>query len=159
MPLPQSCTSVTVTANKIVNTLGPGTTAETVTGTPTTTKTTAAKGDGNTETTTMMAVTIKTMPQGIEGTEEREVRTNAKGDTGIEAEATGEILEGVAVQSSIEPAKTGKKKKKKGCSKRKAVPVEESAAEVIQKLKRADCNRRHWSIGSMQESCAENERK
>ena len=64
---PKSCTSVTVTVDKIVVTLGEECTAGTVTGSTTTT--TTYKSLGNTTTTTRMTVTINdVMPQGIETT-------------------------------------------------------------------------------------------
>ena len=72
---PKSCTSVTVTINKIVVALGEECTVGTVTGSTTTT--TTYKSLGNTTTTTRMTVTINdVMPQGIETTAEREVGNN-----------------------------------------------------------------------------------
>ncbi len=71
---PKSCTSVTVTVNKIVMALGEEFTAGTVTGSTTTT---TSKSPGNTTTTTRMTVTINDiMPQGIETMAEREVGNN-----------------------------------------------------------------------------------
>jgi hypothetical protein len=71
---PKSCTSVTVTVNKIVVALGEECTAGTVTGLM---RTTTSKSPGNTTTTTRMTVTIKDiMPQGIEAMAEREVGNN-----------------------------------------------------------------------------------
>jgi hypothetical protein len=61
---PKSCTSVTVTIDKIVVVLGEGCTVGTVTGL---TMTTTSKSPGNTRTTTRMTVTINdVMPQEIE---------------------------------------------------------------------------------------------
>jgi hypothetical protein len=77
---PKSCTSVTVTIDKIVVVLGEACTAETVAGSTTTT---TLKSPGNTTTTTRMTVTITdVMPQGIQTTAEREVGNNIvnKGD-------------------------------------------------------------------------------
>jgi len=92
---PKSCTSVTVTINKIVVALGEKSTAGTVTGSTTTT-TTTYKSLGNTMTTTRMTVTINdVMPQGIETTVEREVGNNFvnNGNVGIEmSEAAGEAV-------------------------------------------------------------------
>jgi hypothetical protein len=66
----KSCTSVTVTVNKIVVALGENCKKGTVTGSTTTT--TTSKSPGNTTTTTRMTVTINdVMPQGIETTVER----------------------------------------------------------------------------------------
>ncbi len=71
---PKSCTSVTVTINKIVVALGEECMAGTVIGSPTTT---TSKSPGNTTTTTRMTVTINDiMPQGIETMAEREVGSN-----------------------------------------------------------------------------------
>jgi hypothetical protein len=82
----KSCTSVTVTVNKIVVALGEKCKAGTVTGSTTTT--TTSKSPGNTTTTrTRMTVTIKdVMPQGIETTVEREAGDNIvnNGNVGIE---------------------------------------------------------------------------
>ena len=82
---PKSCTSVTVTVNKIVVVLGEECKAGTVTGSTTTT--TTSKSPGNTTTTTRMTVTINdVMSQGIEITVEREVGNNIRnnGNVGIE---------------------------------------------------------------------------
>jgi hypothetical protein len=88
---PKSCTSVTVTIDKIVMALGEGCTAGTVTGSTTTT---TSKSPGNTATTTRMTVTINdVMPQEIETTLETEAGDNIgnKGDVGIEtSKAAGE---------------------------------------------------------------------
>ncbi len=81
---PKSCTSVTVTIDKIVVALGEECTAGTVTGSTTTT---TSKSPGNTTTTTRMTVTINNiMPQGIETMAEREVGNNivSNGNVGIE---------------------------------------------------------------------------
>jgi hypothetical protein len=97
---PKSCTSVTVTVDKIVVVLGEECTAGTVTGSTTTT---TSKSPGNTTATTRMTVTINNiMPQGIETTAEREVGNNIvnNGNVGIEmGDAAGEAG-GMAVQSS-----------------------------------------------------------
>jgi len=99
---PKSCTSVTVTIDKIVVALGEKCKAGTVTGSTTTT--TTSKSPGNTTTTrTRMTVTINdVMPQGIETTVEREVGNNIgnNGNVGIEmGDAAGEAA-GMGVQSS-----------------------------------------------------------
>ena len=101
---PKSCTSVTVTFNKIVVALGEECKAGTVTGSTTTT--TTSKSPGNTTTTrTRMTVTINdVMPQGIETTVEREGGNNIvnNGNVGIEMrEAAGEAV-GMGDGSSIE---------------------------------------------------------
>ncbi len=87
----KSCTSVTVTIDKIVMVLGEGCTAGTVTGSTTTT---TSKSPGNTMTTMRMTVTIKdVMPQEIETTGETEAGNNIgnKEDMGIEtSKAAGE---------------------------------------------------------------------
>ncbi len=88
---PKSCTSVTVTIDKIVVVLGEGCTAGTVTGSTTTT---TSKSPGNTTTTTRMTVTINNvMPQEIETAGETEAGNNIgnKGEVGIEtSKAAGE---------------------------------------------------------------------
>jgi len=72
---PKSCTSVTVTVNKIVVVLGEECKAGTVTGSTKTT--TTSKSPGNTTTTTRMTVTINdVMPKGTETMVEREVGNN-----------------------------------------------------------------------------------
>jgi hypothetical protein len=98
---PKSCTSVTVTVDKIVVALGEECTVGTVTGSTTTT--TTSKSPGNTTTTTTMTVTINdVMPQGIETTVEREVGNNIgnNGNVGIEMSEVAEEAGGMAVQSS-----------------------------------------------------------
>ncbi len=80
----KSCTSVTVTVNKIVVVLGEECMAGTVTRLM---MTTTSKSPGNTMTTTRMTVTINDiMPQGIETMAEREVGNNTvdNGNVGIE---------------------------------------------------------------------------
>ena len=100
---PKSCTSVTVTFNKIVVALGEECKAGTVTGSTKTT--TTSKSPGNTMTTrTRMTVTIKdVMPQKNETTVEREVGNNIaiiNGNVGIEmGDAAGEAA-GMGVQLS-----------------------------------------------------------
>jgi len=99
---PKSCTSVTVTVNKIVVALGEDCKAGTVTGSTMTT--TTSKSQGNTTTTrTRMTVTIKdVMPQENETTVEREVGDNIvnNGNVGVEmGNAAGEA-EVMGVQSS-----------------------------------------------------------
>jgi hypothetical protein len=88
---PKSCTSVTVTIDKIVVVLGEGCTAGMVTGL---TMTTTSKSPGNTMTTARMTVTINNvMPQEIETKRETEAGNNIgnKGDMGIEtSKAAGE---------------------------------------------------------------------
>jgi hypothetical protein len=81
---PKSCTSVTVTIDKIVVVLGEGCMAGTATALMTTT---TSKSPGNTTTTTRMTVTINdVMPQEIETTGETEAGNNIgnNGDVGIE---------------------------------------------------------------------------
>ena len=91
---PKSCTSVTVTVDKIVVALGEECKAGTVTGSTTTT--TTSKSPGNTTTTMRMTVTINdVMPQRIETTVEREVGNNIlnNGNVGIEmSNAAGEAV-------------------------------------------------------------------
>ncbi len=97
---PKSCTSLTVTVNKIVMVLGEECMAGTVTG-PTTT--TISKSPGNTTTTTRMTVTINNiMPQGIETMAEREVGNNIVNNVnvGIEMGDVAGEAGGMAVQSS-----------------------------------------------------------
>ena len=97
---PKSCTSVTVTIDKIVVVLGEGCMAGTVTGSTTTT---TSKSPGNTMTTMRMTVTINdVMPQEIETTGETEAGNNIgnKGDVGIETSKTAGEAGGMAVQSS-----------------------------------------------------------
>ena len=98
---PKSCTSVTVTVDKIVVALGEECKARTVTGSTTTT--TTSKSPGNTTTTrTRMTVTIKdVMPQENETKVEREVGNDIainNGNVGIEmVDAAGEAV-GMRVQ-------------------------------------------------------------
>ncbi len=109
---PTSCTSVTVTVDKIVVALGEECTVGTVTGSTTTT--TTSKSPGNTTTTTRMTVTINdVMPQGIETTVEREVRNNIgnNGNVGIEMSKAAGEAGGMAVQSSN---RRRKEKEKRG---------------------------------------------
>ncbi len=98
---PKSCTSVTVTIDKIVVVaLGEECTAGMVTGL---TMTTTSKSPGNTMTTTRMTVTINDiMPQGIETMAEREVGNNIvyNGNMGIEMGDAAREAGGMAVQSS-----------------------------------------------------------
>jgi hypothetical protein len=109
---PKSCTSVTVTINKIVVALGEECTAGTVTGS---TMTTTSKSPGNIMTTTRMTVTINNiMPQGIETMAEREVENNIvnNGNVGIEmGNAAGEAG-GMAVQSSNRRRREKERKRK-----------------------------------------------
>jgi hypothetical protein len=109
---PKSCTSVTVTIDKIVMALGEGCTAGTV---PGSTTTTTSKSPGNTTTTTRMTVTINNvMPQEIETTGETEAENNIgnKGDVGIEtSKAAGEAGQ-MAVQSSNRRRREKEKKRK-----------------------------------------------
>jgi hypothetical protein len=115
---PKSCTSVTVTIDKIVVVLGEGCMAGTVTGSTTTT---TSKSPGNTTTTTRMTVTINdVMPQEIETTGETEAGNNIgnKGDVGIEtSKAAGEAGQ-MAVQSR-DRLRGEKEKKRKYCSRKK----------------------------------------
>jgi len=110
---PKSCTSVTVTVNKIVVALGEECKAGTVTGSTKTT--TTSKSPGNTTTTrTRMTVTIKdVMPQENETTVEREVGNNIvinNGNVGIEmGDAAGEAV-GMGVQSSNRQRKEKEKR-------------------------------------------------
>jgi hypothetical protein len=117
---PKSCTSVTVTVNKIVVALGEECKAGTVTGSTKTT--TTSKSPGNTTTTrTRMTVTIKdVMPQENETTVEREVGNNIainNGNVGIEmGNAAGEAV-GMGVQSSDKRRKEQEKKEDISCEK------------------------------------------
>ena len=98
---PKSCTSVTVTVDKIVVALGEECTVGTVTGSTTTT--TTSKSPGNTTTTTTMTVTINdVMPQEIETTGETEAGNNIgnKGDVGIETSKVAGEAGQMAVQLS-----------------------------------------------------------
>jgi hypothetical protein len=138
---PKSCTSVTVTVDKIVVALGEECTAGTVTGSTTTT--TTSKSPGNTMTTTRMTVTINNvMPQGIETTVEGEVGNNIgnNGNVGIEKSKAAGEAGGVAVQSSNRRRREKEKKRKYHA--RKAGPVEAASAKVTsQQMKRAVINR------------------
>ncbi len=95
---PKSCTSVTVTINKVVVALGEECMAGTLTGSTTTT---TSKSPGNTTTTTRMTVTINDiMPQGIETMAEREVGNNIVNNrnVGIEMGNVAGEAGGMAVQ-------------------------------------------------------------
>ena len=158
MPL-KSCTSVTVTVNKIVVALGEKCKAGTVVGS---TKTaTTSKSPGNTMTTrTRMTVTIKdVMPQGIETTTiEREVGNNIRnnGNVGIEmGDAAGEAV-GMGVQSSNRRRKEKERKRKYRV--RKAGPVDVSATIASQQMKRAERNRTYQSREHVKERDAEEKR-
>ena len=119
---PKSCTSVTITVDKIVVALGEECTVGTVTGSTTTT---TSKSLGNTTTTMRMTVTIKdVMPQGIETRVEREVRNSIvnNGNVGIEMSEAAEEAGGMAVQSSNRRRREKEKKRKYRA--RKAGPVD-----------------------------------
>jgi hypothetical protein len=122
---PKSCTSVTVTVDKIVVALGEECMAGTVTGLTTTT---TSKSPENTTTTTRMTVTINDiMHQGIETMAEREVKNNIVNNrnVGIEmGDAAGEAG-GIAVQLSNRRRRE-KERKRKYCV-RKSGPVDMSA--------------------------------
>jgi hypothetical protein len=154
---PKSCTSVTVTVDKIVVVLGEECTAGTVTGSTTTT--TTSKSPGSTTMTTRMTVTINNvMPQGIETTVEREVGNNIGNNrnVGIEMrEAAGEAG-GMAVQS-INRRRKEKEKKRKYCA-RKSGPVDMSAKIVSQQMKRAEWDRTYQSREHVKERDADNKR-
>ncbi len=114
---PKSCTSVTVTIDKIVLVLGEGCMVGTVTGL---TMTTTSKS-GNTATTTRMTVTINdVMPQEIETTGETEAGNNIgnKEDVGIETNKVAGEAGQMAVQLS-DRRRREKEKKKKYCSGKK----------------------------------------
>ena len=140
---PKSCTSVTVTINKIVVALGEECMAGTVTGSTTTT---TSKSPGNTTTTTRMTVTINNiMPQGIETMAEREVGNNIvnNGNVGIEmGDAAGEAG-GMAIQSSNRLRREKERKRKYRA--RKSGPVDVSAKIASQQMKRAEINRTYKS--------------
>jgi hypothetical protein len=131
---PKSCTSVTVTFDKIVVALGEECTAGTVTGSTTTI---TSKSPGNTMTTTRMTITIKdVMPQGIETTVEREVENNIdnNGNVGIEmVDAAGEAG-GMAVQSRNSWRREKERKRKYRA--RKAGPVEAESARIASQQRR-----------------------
>ncbi len=113
---PKSCTSVTVTINKIVVALGEECMAGTVTGLM---MTTTSKSPGNTTTTTKMTVTINNiMPQGIETKAEREVGNNIvnNGNVGIEMGDVAGEAGGMAVQLSNRQRR-GKKEEEILCEK------------------------------------------
>ena len=156
---PKSCTSVTVTVNKIVVALGEECKAGTVTGSTTTT--TTSKSPGNTTTTrTRMTVTIKdVMPQENETTVEREVGNNIvinNGNVGIEmGDAAGEAV-GMGVQSSDRRRKEKERKRKYRA--RKAGPVDVSAKIASQQMKRAERVRTYQSKEHVKERHAEEER-
>jgi hypothetical protein len=151
---PKSCTSVTVTVDKIVMLLGEKCKAGTVTGSTTTT--TTSKSPGNTTTTTKMTVTINdVMPQGIETTVEREVRNNIvnNGNVGIEmGDAAGEAS-GMGVQSSDRRRKEKQMKRKYRA--RKAGPVDVSAKIASQQIKRSEKYRTYKSKEHVKERDAE----
>ena len=124
---PKSCTSVTVTIDKIVVALGEKCKAGTVTGSTTTT--TTSKSPGNTTATTRMTVTINNvMPQGIE------TMIGNNGNVGIEmGDAAGEAA-GMGVQSSNRRRKEKEKKRKYHA--RKAGPVDVNAKIASQQMSR-----------------------
>ncbi len=133
---PKSCTSVTVTVNKIVVALGEECTAGTVTGSTTTT---TSKSPGNTMTTTRMTVTINDiMPQGIETMAEREVGNNIvnNGNVGIEMGNTAGEAGGMAVQLSNRLRREKERKRKYRA--RKSGPIDVSAKIASQQMKRAE---------------------
>jgi hypothetical protein len=108
---PKSCTSVTVTIDKIVVVMGEGCTVGTVTGLMTTT---TSKSPGNTTTTTRMTVTINNvMPQEIETTGETEAGNNIgnKGDMGIEMSKVAGEAGQMAVQLSDRRRREKEKKR------------------------------------------------
>ena len=151
----KSCTSVTVTVNKIVVALGEKCKAGTVVGSTKTT--TTSKSPGNTTTTrTRMTVTIKdVMPQGIETTVEREVGNNIvnNGNVGIEmGDAAGEAV-GMGVQSSDRLRKEKERKRKYRA--RKAGPVDVSAKIASQQIKSSEKYRAYQSKEHVQERHAE----
>ena len=154
----KSCTSVTVTVDKIVLALGEECKAGKVTGS--TTATTTSKSLGNTTTTrTRMTVTINdVMPQGIETTVEREVgnKIGNNGNVRIEmGDAAGEAV-GMGVQSSYRQRKE-KEMKRKYCA-RKAGPVDASATIASQQMKRAKRNRTYQSREHVKEKDVDNKR-
>ena len=154
----KSCTSVTVTVDKIVVALGEECKAGMVTGSTTTT--TTSKSPGNTTTTrTRMTVTIKdVMPQGIETTVEREVGNNIvnNGNVGIEmVDAAGEAV-GMGVLSSDRRRKEKERKRKYRA--RKAGPVDVSATIASQQMMRAERNRTYQSREHVKERDADNKR-
>jgi len=155
---PKSCTSVTVTVNKIVVALGEECKAGTVTGSTMTTTTSKSLGN-TTATRTRMTVTIKdVMPQGFETTVEREVGNNIvnNGNVGIEmGNAAGEAV-GMGVQSSDRRRKE-KERKRKYCA-RKAGPVGVSAKIASQQSKRAKYDRTYQLKEHVKERHAEEER-
>jgi hypothetical protein len=109
---PKSCTSVTVTIDKIAVAPGEGCMTGSATGSTTTT---TSESPENKTTTTRMTVTINNvMPQEIETTGETEVGNNIgnKGDVGIEtSEATGEAGR-MAVQLNDRRRRVKEKKRK-----------------------------------------------
>jgi hypothetical protein len=109
---PKSCTSVTVTIDKIVVVLGEGCMVGTVT---VLTTTTTSKSPGNTMTTMRMTVTINdVMPQEIETTGETEAGSNIgnKGDVGIETSKVAGEAGQMAVQLSDRRRREKEKKRK-----------------------------------------------
>jgi hypothetical protein len=153
---PKSCTSVTVTVNKIVVALGEECMAGTVTGLTTTT---TLKSPGNTTTTTRMTVTINNiMPQGIETMAEREVGNNIvnNGNMGIEMGNVAGEAGGMAVQSSNRWRRK-KERKRKYCA-RKSGPVDMSAKIASQQMKRAEYDHTYKAQEHVKESDAEKKR-
>jgi hypothetical protein len=155
---PKSCTSVTVTVDKIVVVLGEECTARTVTGLMTTT---TSKSPGNTTTTMRMTVSINNiMPQGIETMAEREVGNNIvnNGNVGIEmGDAAGEAG-GMAVQSSNRRRRETERKRKY-CA-RKSGPVDVSTKIASQQRRtRAEWDRKYLSYEAVKQRRAENKRK
>jgi hypothetical protein len=155
---PKSCTSVTVTVDKIVVALG----EECMVGTVTElTTTTTSKSPGNTTTTTRMTVTINDiMPQGIETMAEREVGNNIinNQNVGIEmGNAAGEA-EGMAVQSSNRRRR--EKERKRTYRARKSGQVDVSAKIASQQRRtHAEWDRKYLSNEAVKQSRAENKRK
>jgi hypothetical protein len=152
---PKSCTSVTITVNKIVVALGEECKAGMVPGSTTTM--TTSNSPGNTMTTRMrMTVTIKdVMPQENETTVEREVRNNIvnNGNVGIEmGDAAGEAV-GMGVQSSDRRRKEKERKRKYRA--RKAGPVGVSAKIACQQMKRDERDRTYQSKEHVKERHAE----
>jgi hypothetical protein len=158
---PKSCTSVTVTIDKIVVALGEGCTTGSVTGSTTTT---TSESPGNKTTTTRMTVTINdVMPQEIETTRETEVgnKIGNKGDVGIEtSEAAGEAGR-MAVQLSDRRRREKEKKRKYRERKKErdmAVDSVMCSGCIDQATKRAVYNRTYVVQEHVKERRAENER-
>jgi hypothetical protein len=154
---PKSCTSVTVTVDKIVVALGEECTAGTVTGSTTTT--TTYKSLGNTMTTTRMTVTINdVMPQRIETTVEREVGNNIlnNGNMGIEMSEVAGEAGGMSVQSSNRRRKEKERRRKyRG---RKTDSVDVSATIASQQMKHSEKYHTYQSKEHVKERHAEEER-